>query len=295
MRSPRFLLYLILSVLLFCPPVHAAESPVSLDKVIVALKPDKDPDRMLAERAALSDLLSKEFGKPVEVIVPTSAAVITEGLKNGTIDIAHVSATEMVIIRDAGAGDLLLVGERDGLASYKSYWVSLADKPYASVEDLRGKPIAFSSRTSTSGYLIPMVDLRDRGLITGADAEEFFGKGNVVFGSGYVSAVERVLRGEVEAAAVSYYVLDEGNYLTDEQRAKLKKVTEQGPVPTHVIAVSSKLSEADRAVLKAGLIDLKKSATETSNAVFSADLIEVDADTHLAPVEKALTLLGQRK
>jgi phosphonate transport system substrate-binding protein len=295
MRSPRFLFYLILSVLLFCPTVRAAETTLSNEKVIVALKPDKDPDRMLAERAALSDLLGKEFGKPVEVIVPTSAAVITEGLKNGTIDIAHVSATEMVTIRDAGAGDLLLVGERDGLASYKSYWVSLAEKPYTSVEDLRGKPIAFSSRTSTSGYLIPMVDLRDRGLITGADAEEFFGKGNVVFGSGYVSAVERVLRGEVEAAAVSYYVLDEGNYLTDEQRAKLKKVTDQGPVPTHVIAVSSKLSDADKAVLKAGLINLKNSATETSNAVFSADLIETDADSHLAPVENALTLLGQRK
>ncbi len=268
---------------------------VSMEKVVIALKPDKDPDRMLAERQALAEVLGREFGKPVEVIVPTSAAVITEGLKNGTIDLAHVSATETVTIRDAGAGDVLLAGERDGVPSYKSYWVSLAEKPYNSVEDLRGKTIAFSSRTSTSGYLIPMVDLLDRGLITGADAEEFFGKGNVVFGSGYVSAVERVLRGEVEAAAVSYYVLDEGNYLTDDQRKLLKKVTEQGPVPTHVIAVSSQVSPEDRTILKTGLMNLKNSATETSNAIFSADLIEVDADAHLAPVEKALTLLGQRK
>lgn len=272
----------------------SARSP-SLEKVVVALKPDKDPDRMLAERQALAEVLGREFGKPVEVIVPTSAAVITEGLKNGTIDLAHVSATEMVTIRDAGAGDVLLVGERDGVPSYKSYWVSLADKPYNSIEDLRGKTIAFSRRTSTSGYLIPMVDLRDRGLVSGADAEEFFGEGNVVFGSGYVSAVERVLRGEVEAAAVSYYVLDEGNYLTEEQRKLLKKVTDQGPVPTHVVAVSSRISDDDKELLKSGLKNLKTAATETSNAVFSADLIEVDADVHLAPVEKALTLLGQRK
>lgn len=294
MRRTTLVLSLVLATSAFgTGPVFARA--VSMEKVIVALKPDKDPDRMLAERQALAEVLGKEFGKPVEVIVPTSAAVITEGLKNGTIDLAHVSATETVTIRDAGAGDVLLVGERDGVASYKSYWVSLAEKPYNSVEDLRGKAIAFSSRTSTSGYLIPMVDLLDRRLITGADAEEFFGKGNVVFGSGYVSAVERVLRGEVEAAAVSYYVLDEGNYLTEDQRKLLKKVTEQGPVPTHVIAVSSRVSPEDRAILKTGLMNLKKSATETSNAVFSADLIEVDADTHLAPVEKALSLLGQRK
>jgi len=291
----RFLMTILLCSLLASPAGVFAGSSVSMDKVILALKPDKDPDRMLAERTALSEILSKAFGKPVEVIVPTSAAVIAEGLKNGTIDLAHVSATEMVTIRDAGAGDVLLAGERDGLPSYKSYWVSLADKPYDSVEDLRGKPIAFSSRTSTSGFLIPMVDLLDRGLLSGADAEEFFGKGNVVFGSGYVSAVERVLRGEVEAAAVSYYVLDEGNYLTDDQRAKLKKVAEQGPVPTHVIAVASSLNDSDKSALKSGLISLKQSATETSNAVFSADLVEVDADKHLAPVEKALTLMGQRK
>jgi len=294
MRRTFLVLSLVLAISAFgMPPIFA--QAVSMGKVIVALKPDKDPDRMLAERQALAEVLGREFGKPVEVIVPTSAAVITEGLKNGTIDLAHVSATETVTIRDAGAGDVLLAGERDGVPSYKSYWVSLAEKSYNSVEDLRGKAIAFSSRTSTSGYLIPMVDLLDRGLINGADAEEFFGKGNVVFGAGYVSAVERVLRREVEAAAVSYYVLDEGNYLTEDQRKLLKKVTEQGPVPTHVIALSSRVSPEDRAILKAGLMNLKKSATKTSDAIFSADLIEVDADTHLAPVEKALSLLGQRK
>ncbi len=273
--------------------VHAAE--LSLEKVVVALKPDKDPDRMLAERDELAVILEKNFGKPVEVIVPTSAAVIVEGMRNGTIDLAYVSSTEMVNARDNDAASLLLAGEIDGKAHYKSYWLSLADKPYAKVEDLKGKPIAFSSRTSTSGFLIPMVDLHAKGLIgDDADPESFFGEGNVSYGIGYVSAVERVLSGEAEAAAVSYYVLDEDEYLTGEQKAKLKKVAEQGPVPTHVIAASLKLSDADRETLKQGLLALRDSGSEIDEDVFSAELVEVDADEHLAPVEAAMKLLKQR-
>ncbi|MGC1482144.1 MAG: phosphate/phosphite/phosphonate ABC transporter substrate-binding protein [Chthoniobacterales bacterium] len=268
---------------------------LSLDQVVVALKPDKDPDRMLAERGELARILEKNFGKPVEVIVPTSAAVIVEGMRNGTIDLAYVSSTEMVNARDNEAGELLLAGEIDGNPYYKSYWLALKDAPYSKVEDLKGKPIAFSSRTSTSGFLIPMVDLHAKGLIDeSADPESFFGDGNVSYGIGYVSAVERVLSGEAEAAAVSYYVFDEDEYLTAEQKAKLKKVTEQGPVPTHVIAVSSKLDEADRAILKDGLLALRDSGTEINEDIFSAELIEVDADEHLAPVEAAMKMLNQR-
>ncbi len=275
--------------------VAGQAADLSLEKVVVALKPDKDPDRMLAERSELAEILEKNFGKPVEVIVPTSAAVIVEGMRNGTIDLAYVSSTEMVNARDNGAGTLLLAGEIDGNPYYKSYWLSLADKPYTKVEDLKGKPIAFSSRTSTSGFLIPMVDLHDKGLIgDDADPESFFGEGNVSYGIGYVSAVERVLSGEAEAAAVSYYVLDEDEYLTADQKAKLKKVAEQGPVPTHVIAASAKLSDADREILKKGLLALRDSGTEIDEDVFSAELIEVDADAHLAPVESAMELLKQR-
>jgi phosphonate transport system substrate-binding protein len=140
----------------------AQREPAAL---VVALKPDKDPDAMLAERQGLAAMLSTELKRPVRVIVPLSGAVIVEGLANGTIDVAYVSATDMLNARRSGAATLLLAGEIDGRTWYRSYWLALANKPYASVTDLRGLPIAFSSRTSTSGYIIPLHDLHQRGLI----------------------------------------------------------------------------------------------------------------------------------
>lgn len=285
------LLFLIAFAFVLGAPVLPAAT--SLEKVVVALKPDKNPDQMLEERKTLSAFLSKKLGKPVEVIVPLSSSVIIEGFANGTVDLGYLSATDMVAAQKRKVADILLAGEIDGKNSYRSYWLALKEKPYDDVADLKGKPIAFASKTSTSGFLIPMWDMKQKGLIDSPDPEAFFGKGNVFYGTGYVSAVERVLNGQAEAAAVSYYVLDKDKHLSTDQRAKLKKVAEQGPVPTHVIAVRSSLSEADRKALREALMGMNEGEnTELRDKVFTSKLVEVNPEEHLGAIRAALDFLG---
>lgn len=270
--------------------------PLSVPKVVLALKPDKDPTAMQEEQRRLSDFLSEALEAPVEVIIPLADAVIEEGLANGTIDVAYVSGGTMWRVSRDKSADILLAGEIDGKTTYESYWVSLKEKSYDSIESLCGQPVAFASPSSTSGNLIPHWDLVKKGLIAkGESAEAFFGKRNVLLGSGYVSAVERVLSGEAEAAAVSYYVLDEDKHLTSEQRARLKKVAGQGPVPTHALAVRARLPEADKAALKAALLKLNEPENEPlRDRVFTSKLVEVDAAAHLAPLEEAFEFTSPR-
>lgn len=269
---------------------NSVDAAATGSKVVIALKPDKNPDQMMAERGSLEKYLSEKLGKPVEVIIPISAAVINEGFANGTIDIGYLSANDLINAKDA---ELLLVGEINGKTTYKSYWLSLKEKPYTKIEDLKGKPVAFASKTSTSGFIIPLWDLRKRDLISEkADPEEFFGPGNVFFGTGYVSAVERVLNGQSEAAAVSYYVLDENKHLTEEQRSKLKKVQEQGDVPTHIIAIRKTLTGEDRNKLRQALLSLNEPAnTELRDKLFTSKLVEADQQEHLRPLKEALSVI----
>lgn len=269
-----------------------APAKVSLERVVIALKPDKNPELMTQERRRLADFLGARLGRPVEVIIPLSSAVILEGFANGSIDLGYLSATDMINAERINAAALLLAGEIGGRTDYRSYWVALKEKPYASVEDLRDRPIVFASRTSTSGFVIPLWDLKQRGLIRTARPEEFFGAGNVLYGTGYVSAIERVLAGQAEAAAVSYYVLDEDKHLTAEQRARLKKVAEQGPVPTHVIAARASLSAADRAALRSALEALNEPPhTALRDRLFTSKLITVDSVRHLASLRSAIEFL----
>jgi phosphonate transport system substrate-binding protein len=266
-----------------------ASQPPGGQKIVIALKPDKNPEQMAQERQSLQKYLSDKLGRPVEVIIPLSAAVINEGFANGTIDLGYLSANDLINAKDA---KLLLVGEIKGRTAYESYWLALRDKPYQKVEDLKGKPIAFASKTSTSGFIIPLWDLRRKNLISDKnDPEEFFGAGNVFFGTGYVSAVERVLNGQAEAAAVSYYVLDENKHLSDEQRAKLKKVAAQGDVPTHIIAARKSLTAEEQATLKKALLTLNEGGNEAlRDKVFTSKLVETDAEKHLAPLREALVV-----
>ena len=252
--------------------------------------PNLAPPRRL--RLATSGALEH----PVEAIVPLSSAVIYEGLKNGTIDLAYLSSTAAANLMTSGAIDILLAELIDGEPHYQSYWISRKDAPYESIADLKGKPIAFSSRTSTSGFLIPTWDLYTQGLIdleTGP--EGFFGPGNVFYGVGYVSAAERVLDGSAEAAAVSYYVLDQDKHLGADQRAQLKVIDTQGPVPSHVIVVRTALSSEDREALRASLLGMNEAAPELRDRIFGATLAPAEADTHLRITREALELMRTMK
>ena len=135
--------------------------------------------------------------------------------------------------------------------------------------------------------------MKQKGLLDKPDAEAFFGKGNVWFGTGYVSAIERVLNGEAEAAAVSYYVLDKDKHLTAEQRAKLKKVTEQGPVPTHVIAIRASIPANDREAIRKAIDTMNEPANATlRDNLFTSKLVPVDPEKHLGPLRDALKFTG---
>ncbi len=286
----------LLTVTLCLLALHAQAADPALSKVVVALKPDKNPEQMMQERKALSDFLAQALGRPVEVTVPLSSAVIIEGFANGTIDLGYLSATDMVNAGKKKVADILLAGEIEGNTWYKSYWLALKEKPYTKIEDLKGKPIAFASKTSTSGYLVPMWDLKQKGLLQKGDPEEYFGKGNVFYGTGYVSAVERVLNGEAEAAAVSYYVLDKDKHLTVEQRGKLKTIAEQSPVPSHVIAIRSGIAATDRETLRLALESLNNAPnTELRDKVFTSKLIQVDSEKHLGALRDALEFVSDAK
>jgi len=272
------------------PAFGADDTRPLSEEVVIALKPDKNPDAMLAEREALSRALGETLGRSVRVITPLSSAVIIEGLANGSVDLGYLSATDMVNARQADAADLLLAGLIKGQPYYQSLWLCLEDRPYDTIADLRGRPVAFASRTSTSGYLVPLLELKKRGLIE-RDPAEFFGA--VWFGSGYASAVERVLAGEAEAAAVSDYVFHDDKHLTPEQKSRLKILDTQGPVPTHVIAVSRRLEPAAHDTLRSALLEFGRLQPALRDTVLTSELAEVDADRHLAPVTAALALAKQ--
>ena len=280
-------------------------SSLSVNSVNIALKPNKNIQAQREDENTLGEALSKRIGIPVKISTPTNKSIIEAGLANKTIDIGYVSSSDAISFADNEVAEVLLAGQHKSVdtegtayqgAYYYSVWLSLKDRPYKNISDLKGKPIAFSSRTSTSGYLVPCWDLIKKGLIQeGGSIEEFFGKGNVFYGSGYVSAVEQVLTGKAEAAAVSYYVFEKDKHLTLDQRSKLKVIQRQGPVASHTFCVRQSLPSKDRELIKDALLKIVEDEPALSQSLFGGTLVRVDPIEHLKAPREAKNKVSSLK
>ncbi|OUU27765.1 MAG: hypothetical protein CBC04_02555 [Verrucomicrobia bacterium TMED44] len=271
-------------------PEETKPNQLSLKKLIIALKANKNPEEMLAEKHDLEKFLSNKMQRAVEVIIPTDSATVVESFRNGTLDLGYLSSTDAARNLDQETASILLVHLKSGKPYYNSVWLSLQDKPYQSIIELKGKPVAFASRSSTSGFLIPTWDLAQKGLVgPNASLTDYFSQ--TVYGTGYVSAVEKVLSGEVEAAAVSDYVFKGDNkYLTDAQKAKLKIIQEQGPVPAHTLCVRGSLSKNDQKYLQQAFLDINQENPQLRDRIFNGELVVVDQDKHLRVTREALEI-----
>jgi ABC-type phosphate/phosphonate transport system substrate-binding protein len=90
---------------------------------------------------------------------------------------------------------------------------------------------------------------------------------------------------------VSDYVFDQDKHLSAEQRARLRVLQSQGPVPSHVLAVRASLPPADRDALRTALLALNEAPhTTLRDRVFTTTLVPVSADEHLRPLAAALPL-----
>ena len=245
---------------------------------------------MLAEKEDLEIYLAEKLNREVEVIIPTDSGVVVESFRNGTLDLGYLSSTDAARNVSQDTAGILLVHLKNGKPHYQSIWLSKKDKPYQSITELKNKPVAFASRSSTSGFLIPTWDLVQQGLVGPEIAlTDYFSQ--TIYGNGYVSAVEKVLSGEVEAAAVSDYVYKGDNkYLSDAQKAQLKIVQEQGPVPAHTLCVRASISESDKKFLQDTLLEMNQENAELRDRIFNGELVTVDEDEHLKVTREALAV-----
>ena len=270
------------------PDPSSSSNGLSLKKLVIALKANKNPEKMLSEKEALEKHLSAKLNRTVDVLIPSDSSVVVESFRNGTLDLGYLSSTDAARNLDQDTASILLIHLKNGKPHYQSVWLSLTEKPYQSISELAGKPVAFASRSSTSGYLIPSWDLAQKGHI-GPDRSltDFFSE--VLYGTGYVSAVEKVLSGEVEVAAVSDYVFNGDNkYLSDEQKSRLRIVQQQGPVPSHTLCIRSSISREDAAIIEAALLDMNHESPALRDQVFNGELVKVEPNEHLRVTREAI-------
>ncbi|HWP34678.1 MAG TPA: phosphate/phosphite/phosphonate ABC transporter substrate-binding protein [Thermodesulfobacteriota bacterium] len=223
----------------------------------LALTPQENPEKLETNGRVLARYLEGALGRPVVVRVADDYAAVVEALRTQTADVAFLPSLPYALARELGGARILVVEERRGRTYYYSRIFVRKGSGITTLEQLRGKTIAFTDPVSSSGFMFPVALLVKRGLIPDAAGLKGFFK-EFFFAGGYEQAIRALVNGFVDAAAGSQYMPE--IYLTPEEREQVVWIAEHGPVPNHGVAVRRDLPEEEVTRLRQALLALNEPA-----------------------------------
>jgi phosphonate transport system substrate-binding protein len=98
------------------------------------------------------------------ILMARDAQQMASYLRRGRVDwVTETAGMAMLLDQRAGAKPLLIT-ERNGVSAYSTVFFARKDSGIESLDDLRGRSVAFQNTASTSAYFVPAIELLDRGL-----------------------------------------------------------------------------------------------------------------------------------
>lgn len=153
-------------------PVLAAEA--NPDTLKVALLPDENASELIKRNQPLKDLLEKELGKNIQLVVTTDYSSMIEAMRFGRIDLAYFGPLSYVLAKTKANIEPFAAMTQDGKPTYRSVVIANANSGINSFVEIKGKKMAYGDRASTSSHLIPKTVLAESGLAHDKDYSQHF-------------------------------------------------------------------------------------------------------------------------
>jgi phosphonate transport system substrate-binding protein len=228
-------------------------------------------DRMTSNecvRAYTEELL----GVPTKIFTPADYDGVIQGLLGGTIDMAWLgaSAYAKTYLTDPEAVDVVLVKTNlDGSFAYHSIGFARKDSGITSLADMKGKVFAFGDPNSTSGYLIPSVEIPQE---IGATMDNGVYFGEVRFVGGHEQTIVAVANGDVDAGVT--WADGQGEWEDGYNSGALRKAVDSGIVDMNDIVEiwkSKPIPEGPIVLRKALPADVKAKMTDMISGLHAKD------------------------
>ena len=211
----------------------APGAAIAADGLHLVLTPSQKPTDLLATGEEFARVLTKLTDIPVRVTVASDYAAVIEALRNHTADLAFVHPVGYVLASREAKATIVVRNLWHGKSSFSSRIYVRRESGLKTLEDLRGKTIAFIDPASSSGYTYPMVLLIQRGLVKNRDPKTFFRE--VLFAGAHDAGMRALLNGHVDALA-SFDMARE-QYLKDPaERERIIYIAETPEIPEAGIA-----------------------------------------------------------
>ena len=174
-------------------------------------------------RVKTEDLLGVE----TKLFAPADYNGVIQGLLGGTIDMAWLGASgyAKTYLSDKDAVEPVLVKVNvDGGYGYYSVGFARKDSGIKNLDDMKGKVFAFGDPNSTSGFLIPSIEIPEAGY--NMEAGKYFG--DIKFSGGHEQTIVGVNNGDFDGGVTWADGL--GNWEDGYNSGALRKAVDAGLV-----------------------------------------------------------------
>jgi phosphonate transport system substrate-binding protein len=136
---------------------------VAEEPVRVGMIPDAGATQVsIEQKAPLETYLTAALGQPVKLVIPTSYNATVEGLGNASLDFAYLGG--LTYVKAHATYNVVPLVQRKVDTEFHALFITQADSSIHTLADLRGKTFAFGDINSTSGHLMPYLEMTKVGI-----------------------------------------------------------------------------------------------------------------------------------
>lgn len=266
--------------------------PIPRSEVLVLGDIDADdPGKKIKRFQPLADYLAAAMEnqgiREGRVVIARGISEMGRMMLDGQVDVYFDSPYPTLAVRELSGSQIILRRWKGGVPEYWSIFVARRDSGLSKASDLKGKILAVEEPYSTSGFLLPVGTLVQRGLdlkvVASFDAPVEAGQIGYYFTGDEENTVEMVLQGRVAAGALSNEDYDD---LSPELMEKLVTFDRTSTVPRQLVSVRPGLADERVGRLRELLTGLDQ--TETGRQLLAG--LKKTSKFDVVPAEAAASL-----
>ena len=248
------------------------------EKVIkMGFVPLKNSEKLVEDLKPISDYLSERLGVKVEAFTASNYIGVVEGLGSGSVDFGIIPPfSSLLAQKQSNAKPILTSKGKTGKPGYTAELYVRKDSGIKSLQDAKGKKVAFVDPSSSSGYIYPGAMLVNAGLNLDKDI-------SYQFSGGHDKSLQLLLNKDVDVIATFDGVED--RYAKDFPQAKtdIQKLATSDMIPGVMVTTSGKMDKELQEKLEKALRDIEKDPKmkEMFTKMFSiTGFTDVDQDAY---------------
>ncbi|ALJ21627.1 phosphate/phosphite/phosphonate ABC transporter substrate-binding protein [Microbacterium sp. No. 7] len=202
-----------------------------------------------------AELFEEATGRTVEIVDVPDYLSVVEAIRADHVDIGIMSGFPSALAVNTGKVDAVVAFGGDD--NPVSTCVVLEDSPVTTLDDLKGKTVAFADQASSSGYFMPVYMLHEAGLEQGTDYK-------AIFAGGHEGSFAALAQGQVDAACTAIMLTQLGKPMFPFEEGEWRAVGESPSMSVQGAVLGRQSLDAET----------RKTVAEGIAAVFSAENAE---------------------